>query len=112
MSIGRDQKNETLWLGLATPGSRAPAEVMPESPGPEWRNKWSTLDVAAANKLLDGLGLTKKDSEGFRLRTDNGRRLIIELLAVKAFMDWAKHAARIAQHWRKHGIYADRKAPE
>ena len=87
--------NETFWLGLATPGSTAPAEVMPESPGPEWRKKWSTLDVAAANKLLDGLGLTKKDSEGFRLRTEQrGQRLIIQLLAVQAFMDWPKHARK------------------
>ncbi len=112
MGIDRDQMNETFWLGLATPGSTAPAEVMPESPGPEWRKKWSTLDVAAANKLLDGLGLTKKDSEGFRLRTDNGQRLIIQLLAVQAFMDWPKHAEMIAQHWRKIGIYADVKASE
>jgi peptide/nickel transport system substrate-binding protein len=112
LGIDRDQMNETFWLGLATPGSTAPAESMPESPGPEWRKKWSVLDVAQANKLLDGLGLTKKDSEGFRLRPDNGKRLVIELLAVKAFMDWPKHAEMIAQHWRKIGIYGDVKESE
>ena len=112
MGIDRDQLNETFWLGLATPGSSAPAESMPENPGPEWRKKWSTLDVAAANKLLDGLGLTKKDSEGYRLRPDNGKRVVIELLAVKAFMDWPKHAEMIAQHWRKIGIYGDVKEAE
>ncbi len=112
MGIDRDQLNETFWLGLATPGSTAPAESMPENPGPEWRKKWSTLDVAAANKLLDGLGLTKKDSDGYRLRPDNGKRVVIELLAVKAFMDWPKHAEMIAQHWRKIGIYGDVKESE
>lgn len=112
MGIDRDQMNETFWLGLATPGASCPAEVMPESPGPEWRKKWSVLDVAQANKLLDGLGLTKKDSEGFRLRPDNGKRLVIELLAVKAFLDWPKHAEMIAQHWRKIGIYGDVKESE
>jgi len=112
MGIDRDQMNETFWLGLATPGSSAPAEVMPESPGLEWRKKWSTLDLAAANKMLDGLGLTKKDSDGYRLRPDNGKRLVIELLAVKAFMDWPSHAEMIAQHWRKIGIYGDVKASE
>jgi peptide/nickel transport system substrate-binding protein len=112
LGIDRDQMNETFWLGLATPGSAAPAESMPENPGPEWRKKWSVLDVAQANKLLDGLGLTKKDSEGFRLRPDNGKRLVIELLAVKAFMDWPKHAEMIAQHWRKIGIYGDVKESE
>ncbi len=112
LGIDREQMNETFWLGLATPGSTAPAEVMPESPGPEWRKKWSTLDVALANKMLDALGLTKKDSEGYRLRTDNGKRLVIELLAIKAFMDWPKHAEMIAQHWRKIGIYGDVKEAE
>ena len=71
-----------------------------------------TLDVAAANKLLDGLGLTQKDSEGFRLRPDNGKRITIELLAVKAFMDWPKHAEMISQHWRKIGIFGDVKEAE
>src|SRR2546430_7259953 len=31
-------------------------------------------DVKKANEMLDTLGLTKKDSEGYRLRTDGGGR--------------------------------------
>ena len=112
LGIDRDQLNETFWLGLGTPGSTAPAEVMPESPGPEWRKKWSVLDVAQANAMLDKLGLTRKDREGYRLRTDNGQRLIIQLTAVKAFMDWPAHAQMIAQQWRKIGIFADVKEQE
>ena len=112
LGIDREQLNETFWLGLATPGSTAPAEVMPESPGPEWRKKWSVLDVAQSNAMLDKLGLTKKDREGYRLRSDNGQRLIIQLTAVKAFMDWPAHAQMIAQQWRKIGIYADVKEQE
>ena len=74
--------NETFWLGVGTPGSPAPGESMPQSPGPEWRKKWSTLDVAQANEMLDKIGLTKKDARGFRLRTDNGERLRIQVIAV------------------------------
>ena len=107
LGIDREQMNDTFWLGLGTPGSTAPAEAMPESPGKEWRTKWSTLDVAQANKLLDGIGLTRKDSAGYRLRTDNGQRLSIQLLAIKAFMDWPKHAEMIAQQWRQIGIFGD-----
>jgi peptide/nickel transport system substrate-binding protein len=112
LGIDRDQLNETFWLGLGTPGSTAPAEVMPESPGPEWRKKWSVLDIAQANAMLDKLGLAKKDREGYRLRTDNGQRLVIQLTAVKAFMDWPAHAQMIAQQWRKIGIYGDVKEQE
>jgi peptide/nickel transport system substrate-binding protein len=112
LGIDRDQMNETFWLGLGTPGSTAPAEAMPESPGPEWRKKWSVLDIKQANAMLDNLGLTKKDSAGFRVRPDNGERLVIQLLAVKAFMDWPKHAEMISQHWRKIGVYGDVKESE
>jgi len=107
LGIDRDQLNETFWLGVATPGSTAPAESLPESPGPEWRKKWSVLDIAQANKMLDGLGLAKKDREGYRLRSDNGQRLVIQLTTTKAFLDWPAHSQMIAQQWRKIGIFAD-----
>ena len=86
LGIDRDQLNETFWLGVGTPGSPAPARGMPQIPGTEWRKKWSTLDIAQANELLDEIGLTKKDCDGFRLRTDNGERLRIQIHAVQAFL--------------------------
>ena len=107
MGIDRDQLNETFWLGLATPGSAAPAESMAENPGPEWRKRWSVLDLALANKMLDGLGLAKKDREGYRLRADNGQRLVIQLTVTKAFLDWPAHSHMLAQQWKKIGIFAD-----
>jgi len=57
-------------LGLATVGSAAPGEDTLYSPGPEFRKLHSTLDVKKANEMLDKLGLTKKDGEGYRLRAD------------------------------------------
>ena len=107
LGIDRDQLNETFWLGLGTPGSPVPADDSPYNPGPEWRKKWSVHDPAEANRMLDAAGLSKKDAEGFRLRTDNGQRLIIQLQAVTAFMPWPKHAEMIAQQWRRIGIFAD-----
>ena len=79
LGIDRDQLNETFWLGVGTPGSVAPAESMPYSPGPEWRKKWSTHNPKQANELLDKLGLTKKDGDGYRLRTDGKGRIRIEM---------------------------------
>ncbi len=112
VSIDRDQMNETFWLGLGTPGSIGPNESLPQSPGPEWRKKWSTYDVALANKMLDGIGLTKKDRDGYRLRTDNGQRLAIQILAVNALLPWVAHAEMVSQFWRKVGIFADVKEME
>ena len=69
-----------------------PAESSPYNPGPEWRTNWSTHDLAKANALLDAIGLTKKDGEGFRLRTDNGERLRIEIATIQAFLPYPKQA--------------------
>ena len=112
LGIDRDQLNETFWLGLATPGSPAPSEAMPENPGLEWRKKWSVLDLAQANRMLDGLGLAKKDRDGYRLREDNGQRVVIQLTTTKAFLDWPAHSQMIAQHWRRIGIFGDVKDQE
>ena len=112
MAVDREQMNETFWLGLGTPGSVIPNESLPESPGKEWRTKWSTLDLAQANKMLDAIGLTKKDRDGFRLRTDNGQRLVIQIQAVNALLPWPQHAEMVSQHWRKVGIFTEVKELE
>jgi peptide/nickel transport system substrate-binding protein len=107
LGIDRNQLNETFWLGLGTTGSAVPAESSPYNPGAEWRNRWSTHDPAQANRLLDGIGLTRKDREGFRLRSDNGQRLVIQIQAVKAFLPWPQQCEMIAQQWRRIGVFAD-----
>jgi peptide/nickel transport system substrate-binding protein len=113
LGINRDQLNETFWLGVGTPGSVAPSESVPESPGPEWRKKWSVHDPKQANQLLDKIGLTKKDAEGYRLRTDGKGRLRIELLTVAgAFVSFAQVAEMIREQWKLIGIQADVKDVE
>jgi peptide/nickel transport system substrate-binding protein len=110
LAIDRDQLNEAFWLGLGVPGSAAPAEIMPESPGPDWRKTWATFDKAKANAMLDKLGLTKKDSEGYRLRTDNGERLRFQIDVVQSLTPtWPAQAEMIVQQWRAVGIAADTK---
>ncbi len=112
LAIDRNQLNETFWLGTAVPGSPAPAESLPYFPGPGWREKWSTFDPKQANELLDKIGLTKKDAQGFRVRTDNGERLRIQVQAVQAFLPWPKISEMVADQWAKVGIQADVKDTE
>jgi peptide/nickel transport system substrate-binding protein len=107
LGIDRDQLNETFWLGVGTPGSVVPGETMPQNPGPEWRKKWSVLDIKQANALLDKIGLTKKDAAGFRVRTDNGERLRIQIVAIQAFLPYPKLSEMVADQWQKIGIQAD-----
>ncbi|HWT80542.1 MAG TPA: ABC transporter substrate-binding protein [Candidatus Methylomirabilis sp.] len=113
LGIDRDQLNETFWLGLGIPGSPAPAETMPESPGPEWRKKWSSFNPKQANAMLDNIGLDKKDAEGYRLRTDGKGRLRLEVLTPGgSIVPYTQLAEMIKEQWRKIGIQADVKEVE
>lgn len=108
MGIDRDQLNETFWLGVGTPGSVAPDPSLPQSPGEEWRAKWATRDVAQANQLLDQIGLTAKDGEGYRMRSDGSARLRLEVFAISgAFVPFPRIAQSIAQQWQEIGIQLD-----
>ena len=113
LGVDRDQINEAVFLGVGTPGSLAPAPGTLYSPGPEYNKKWAVLDVNQANKMLDGLGLTKKDGDGFRQRLDGKGRLRLEMITVGGqFVEYTKIGEMIKQQWRKIGIDVDVKELE
>lgn len=113
LGIDRDQLNEALWLGVATPGSTAPAEDTIYSPGVEYRDKWCTLNVEEANALLDKVGLTEKDSDGYRLRTDGKGRLQLDMITVGgSFIPYTKVGEMIKQQWKQIGIDVNVKETE
>lgn len=108
MGIDRDAINEVIFLGIGKPGSAVVAESSPFNPGPEYRQLWSTLDIATANDMLDAIGLDKKDADGFRLRTDNGERLILEMNPIAAqFIQFTAIAEMIKENWAKIGIFVN-----
>ena len=105
LGIDRDQINETFWLGTAVPGSAVPVDTNKYNPGPEWRQKWAVLDVKQANDMLDKLGLDKKDSEGFRQRTDGKGRLSLAVTTwAGQFVQWTRICEMVRDQWKKIGI--------
>jgi peptide/nickel transport system substrate-binding protein len=113
LGIDREQINQAFFLGLGATGTPIPADIIPQSPGKEWRQKWATLDVAKANAMLDAIGLSKKDAEGFRLRSDNGQRLRLQIDVGQTLSPtWPQQTEMIIQQWRKIGIWADMKVFE
>jgi peptide/nickel transport system substrate-binding protein len=102
--IDRQQINETFVLGLGQAGSAAPGDRTPYSPGPNYRTLHTAYDVAKANAMLDKLGLSKKDSEGYRLRADGGGRLRLSLTTYLGFLPFTQMAEMVVQHWKKIGI--------
>ena len=110
LGLDREQINQAFFLDLGTPGSTVPGDLIPESPGPEWRTRWATLDVKKANEMLDKIGLSKKDAEGYRLRTDNGQRLRFQIDTVQSLIPtWPQQAEMVVRQWRAIGIAADMK---
>ena len=78
LAINRHEINQVIYFGMAREGNNT---VLPQSPLylPEYAGKWAGFDLKKANKLLDGLGLAKRDNLGIRLLPD-GRpmRIIVE----------------------------------
>lgn len=75
MGINRHELNQVIYYGLALPAQNT---VLPESPlfKEEYQKAWAQYDIAAANRLLDEIGLTGRDDRGIRLLPD-GRPLEI-----------------------------------
>lgn len=72
-AINRKDVNKVIFFGLAKESGNT---ALPESPlhDPELARMWMKEDQGLANRLLDEIGLTRRDSEGVRLLPD-GRRL-------------------------------------
>ena len=75
LAIDRDELNQVVYIGLAKPSNNT---IMERSAlfKPEYATKWAQYDPKLANKLLDEIGLTKRDAQGIRLLPD-GRPAII-----------------------------------
>ena len=91
-------------LGLGQTGSAAPGDRTLYSPGPAFRTLHTALDVKKANEMLDALGLTKKDGEGYRLRLDGSGRLRLALTTYLGFLPFTRVAEMIVEQWRAIGI--------
>ncbi|MBV8187846.1 MAG: ABC transporter substrate-binding protein [Alphaproteobacteria bacterium] len=75
VAIDREELNQVVFLGLGTPSNNT---VMPQSVlfKREYATRWAQLDSKLADKLLDEIGLVKRDSTGVRLLPD-GRSAIL-----------------------------------
>ena len=103
LAINRDQIKESVFLGLGEARQGVPAPWHPYFPGNEWAKKYTEYKPDEANKLLDGMGLAKKDGQGIRLMP-NGKPLTMELSVVPAFAAWPDTAQLIAKDWEKVGV--------
>ncbi|HPO81986.1 MAG TPA: ABC transporter substrate-binding protein [bacterium] len=97
-AINRDEINKLLFKGQAVPSQATFA------PGPPYygdfplSKNYTQFDPVKANQLLDEMGLTKRDKDGYRLRPD-GKELTLTLLVTTS---WPLEDVEIAELCRKY----------
>ena len=103
LAIDRDELNQVAFIGLAKPSNNT---IMPRSVlfKPEYATKWANHDPKAANKLLDEIGLTKRNGAGLRLMPDGDEpmNIVVEYTGEDTEVSDVLHL--ITDHWKKIGI--------
>jgi peptide/nickel transport system substrate-binding protein len=102
LGINREDINKTFYFGLALTGNNT---VLPQSPlyEPEYRYDWAGFDLDAANRLLDEIGLTKRDDRGVRLLPD-GRPMDLIIETAGERTEDVDVLELIRETWEKLGI--------
>jgi peptide/nickel transport system substrate-binding protein len=105
-AINRPEIQESVFLGTGEPRMGIIKSTSPWYPGDEWAYKYTEYDPDQANALLDGLGYTERDAEGYRL-LPSGKRVGFELSAVPALGAYVPVAELIVPDLKKVGIWVD-----
>ena len=95
LAINRDEIIDAVYYGFAWPPVWVPAEFNPEE----------------ANRLLDEVGLDKRDNDGWRLAPD-GERFEINLEVSAHLPDTVPANELVAEHYKAVGIFTTLKVVE
>ena len=105
LGIDREEINESIFLGVGKPRAFVAIPDNPYYPGQEYERKYAVRNLEQSNAILDTIGLDKRDSDGYRLRTDNKKRLILNLsVPSQTMVDFEGIAELLVIHWRAIGI--------
>jgi peptide/nickel transport system substrate-binding protein len=110
-AINRPEIQESIFLGTGEPRMGIIKAGSPWYPGDEVAHKYTEFNPDEANKLLDSLGYTKRDAEGYRL-LPSGKRVGFELSAVPALGAYVPVAELIVADLKKVGIWVDLQSRE
>ena len=102
LAVNRHEINQVIYYGLAL---EAQNTVLPASPlfRKEYQKAWAQFDIKAANKLLDQIGLAKRDDRGIRLMRD-GRPLEIIVESTGESSEETDVLELVSDSWLKIGV--------
>lgn len=99
VAIDRGEMVDIITNGLSEPRQASPVSGSPNFDA-EFETKWAEYNPDTANALLDEIGLTERDSEGFRLRPD-GKTL---QLVITTDHDDISDLELVKAYWEDAGI--------
>ena len=102
LAVHRFEINQVVYYGLGLEGNNT---VLPDSPlyDPSFRERWTAFDLEEANRLLDEIGLTERNSRGTRLMPD-GRPLDIIIESAGESTEETDILELIRDSWAQAGI--------
>jgi len=104
LAINREEINEVIYFGMGVPRQ---CTILPTASfyKEKWAQAFAQYDPDEANRLLDEMGLTERDKDGFRLRPD-GKRLevIIEYCAGGEMRVPVTLLELVKEYWEDVGI--------
>lgn len=102
LAINRDEINQLLFKGMYLPSQSFPGKGTPWYVE-QYNQEYIEYNPKEANKLLDDIGLIKKDREGYRLRPD-GKRLTLINDVFSAWPLEMEIEELIKEYWQGIGI--------
>lgn len=102
IAIDRNELNEVGFFGQGTPVQYVGFNPLPEAVDPSWLTYKTEYDPAAANALLDEVGMADTDGDGFR-ELPNGEPLVLNLNFSTQGVA-GQTVELVAQYWADVGI--------
>ncbi len=102
LGINREQINTILFFGKAraTQATTAPTDRWYEE---RWSKAYAEYDPQEASRMLDEIGLDKRDKDGYRLRSD-GETLVLTVYFWDALKFWEEVAELAKTYWKDIGV--------
>ena len=102
IAINRDELNEVGFFGQGTPKQYVGFSPLPEFASSDWESYKTEFDPAAANALLDEVGMADTDGDGIR-ELPNGDKLVLNLnFSTQGIA--GQTVELVAQFWKDVGI--------
>ena len=102
IAINREEINELVYSGLMEPRQASPVTGSPNY-DPDFETRWTEYDPDRANQLLDEMGLTERDGNGFRMK--DGQTITFRILHRETTgTPGADEMQLVEDYWRAIGL--------